>query len=329
MLFFIVLIFSDMSFSVDIKTITWHHFVNSWHDDPDSHISQAWRKKLEQLIEQYEIHELVAEDMLWLHIQDKVDVYDDHLSLVIHFPKYNHKSQRYLLNELTVTIGKDRIISVSRFETNTITNLKNKLVKETKDYELDETYKVTPYYILYEIIDMMYDKTIKILSNSATDVFRMEEWLLSHKLNKQVLTDLMIKKRNISFLHYNYRTHEELIEETIKGLPKLYTEDLEVYFDDLLYRHQKIMSNISILQDNIDSLTDTYNGLMTINTNNTLLWLTIFSGVMLPLTLVSGLFGMNVPVPLSNHPLAFWYILVFMIMIMWWALTWLLKAQKN
>jgi magnesium transporter len=268
-----------------------------------------------ELIEEYAVHELVAEDLLWLHVQDKVDIYDDHLSLVIHFPKYNSKSQRYLLNEVTVTIGKNWIITTSRFETNTLITLKDKLVQESQEYESDEKYKITPYYILYEIIDMMYNKTSRILSNSATEVFKLEEWLLSHKLNKQVLADLMIKKRNISFLHYNYRTHEELIEETMKWLPKLYTEDLEVYFDDLLYRHQKIMLNIAILQENVDSITDTYNWLMTVNTNNTLLWLTIFSGIMLPLTLIVWLFGMNVPMEFVNHPLAFRYILAAMIAI--------------
>jgi magnesium transporter len=164
-----------MSFSVDIKNITRHHFVNSWHDEPNTHISKTSKKKITELVEKYEIHELVAEDLLGLHIQDKVDVYDDHLSLVIHFPKYNTKSQRYLLNEMTITIGKNWIITTSRFETNTIVALKDRLIKETQEYESDEKYKITPYYILYEMIDMMYDKTARILSNSATDVFKLEE----------------------------------------------------------------------------------------------------------------------------------------------------------
>lgn len=318
-----------MSFVVDIKNITRHHFVNSWHDEPNTTISKASKKKITELVEQYEIHELVAEDLLWLHIQDKVDVYDDHLSLVIHFPKYNSKTQRYLLNEMTITIGKNWIITTSRFETNTIIALKDRLIKEWQEYESDEKYKITPYYILYEMIDMMYDKTSRILSNSATDVFKLEEWLLNHKLNKHVLADLMIKKRNISFLHYNYRTHEELIEETMKWLPKLYTEDLEVYFDDLLYRHQKIMLNIGILQENIDSITDTYNWLMTVNTNNTLLWLTVFSGIMLPLTLIVWLFGMNVPMEFVNHQYAFWYILAWMAIIVIWAIIRIKHKEIN
>jgi Mg2+ and Co2+ transporter CorA len=54
---------------------------------------------------------------------------------------------------------------------------------------------------------------------------------------------------------------------------------------------------------------------MTVNTNNTLLWLTVFSGIMLPLTLITGMFGMNVPVPLTNDPHAFWYIIIGMITI--------------
>lgn len=318
-----------MSFSVNIGPVTWHHFINSRHDEPNTAISKSGKKKLNELITQYDVHELVAEDLLWLHIQDKVDVYDDHLCLVIHFPKYNPKTQRYLLNEMTLTIGKNWIITTSRFETNTIIRLKDRLMLEYENYDKDEIYKVTPYYIVYEIIDMMYDKTAKLLSNSASDVFQIEEWLLTHKLNKAVLTTLMIKKRNISFLHHNYRTHEELLEETIKWLPKLYTDELEVYFDDLLYRHQKIMGNIGILQENVDSLAETYNWLMTINTNNTLLWLTLFSGIMLPLTLIAGLFGMNVSVPLSHDPHAFRYISGLMALFVLGGYVWLKRNKIN
>lgn len=318
-----------MSFTVNIWPVTRHHFINSRHDEPNTAISKSGKKKLNELIAQYDVHELVAEDLLGLHIQDKVDVYDDHLSLVIHFPKYNARTQRYLLNEMTLTIGKNWIMTTSRFETNTIIRLKDRLMSEYESYDKDEKYKVTPYYILYEIIDMMYDKTTRLLSNSASDVFQIEEWLLTHKLNKAVLTTLMIKKRNISFLHHNYRTHEELLEETIKWLPKLYTDELEVYFDDLLYRHQKIMGNIGILQENIDSLTETYNWLMTINTNNTLLILTLFSGIMLPLTLIAGLFGMNVSIPLSKDPHAFWYICGLMVIFTGLWYRWLKRNKIN
>ena len=127
-----------MSFTVAIGTLTRHHFVNSWHEDPHSTISKTGKKQLQHLIKEYDLHELVAEDMLDLHSQDKVDVYDDHLSLVIHFPKYNPKTQRYLLNEMTITIGKGWIISVSRFETNTIKRLKDRLVEDSTSYESDE-----------------------------------------------------------------------------------------------------------------------------------------------------------------------------------------------
>ena len=54
---------------------------------------------------------------------------------------------------------------------------------------------------------------------------------------------------------------------------------------------------------------------MTINTNNTLLLLTIFSGIMLPLTLIAGIFGMNVALPLESDPYAFWYICGMMLVL--------------
>jgi Mg2+ and Co2+ transporter CorA len=73
--------------------------------------------------------------------------------------------------------------------------------------------------------------------------------------------------------------HKEILEELQKALPKFYKEDLDVYFEDLEYKLDKIMTNISISFENIESLADTYNSLMNIKTNSMISLLTIFAAI--------------------------------------------------
>jgi len=65
-----------------------------------------------------------------------------------------------------------------------------------------------------------------------------------------------------------FRPHKEILDEMQSALPKFYKEDLDVYFEDLEYKLEKIMNTIAVSFENIESLADTYNSLMTIKTNS-------------------------------------------------------------
>lgn len=73
--------------------------------------------------------------------------------------------------------------------------------------------------------------------------------------------------------------HKEILEELQKALPKFYKEDLDVYFEDLEYKLEKIMNTIAVSFENIESLAETYNSLMTIKTNSMIGVLTIFTAL--------------------------------------------------
>lgn len=126
----------------------------------------------------------------------------------------------------------------------------------------------------------MYDKSIKMLTQSSKDVIALEEQLFrANKLEKTLLENLTIKKRNIVSLKHMFTPHREILEELQKTLPKFYKEDLDVYFEDLEYKLDKIMNTISVSFENIESLADTYNSLMNIKTNSMISVLTIFAAI--------------------------------------------------
>ena len=126
----------------------------------------------------------------------------------------------------------------------------------------------------------MYDKSIKTLTQSSKDVVNLEEQLFkSNKLEKTLLENLTIKKRNIVSLKHIFTPHREILEELQKALPKFYKEDLDVYFEDLEYKLDKIINTISVSFENVESLAETYNSLMNIKTNSMISVLTIFSAI--------------------------------------------------
>lgn len=73
-----------------------------------------------------------------------------------------------------------------------------------------------------------------------------------------------------------------------------FSDEVELYFENLEDKLDKIFSEIQLLQENIDSIEDTLKSVFELETNTTIKYLTVFSAFMLPLTLVTSFFGMNV-----------------------------------
>ena len=86
-----------------------------------------------------------------------------------------------------------------------------------------------------------------------------------------------------------------------------------MYFEDLLYKTDKILSLVSIAHENTESLFDVSDTLTTIRTNKIISILTIFTVLLGILTWISGLYGMNVVLPAQNMIGIFWRLLGGMI----------------
>lgn len=298
-----------------------------------THLIDPDKAQIEELVKKYDLHEIVEDDLLELNTQDKIDVYDDQIVVVLHFPKMNLSTNSYQLNEFNIVLGKDYIISVTRFPTNHISSLRKEFMEELHQYQKDnEHYKITPYFMLYEIINLMYDKLSRILTKVAKDAIHIEEEIFQHRYNSSVISNLLIKRRNLSFLKHNFVTQKDVLEELSNTLPSFYEEELEVYFDDLISKHEKIVHMIDDQTENINSLADTYNSLMSIRMNDTILLLTVVTIILGTMTLVSGLFGMNVKVPFSEHPYAFMWIMIFLVvfwMIQYFLLERIINGRKK
>ncbi len=291
------------------------------------HIYEPENKDIKEIIEKYNLHEIVEQDLEDENIQDKIDVYDDFIFLVLHFPKYNQKTQRYFSNELKVIMWKDTIISITKYETNNIDKMKSDYQKELEEDKWN-TLKVSPYYILYIIIDLMYDKTLTALWKFNADLIKIENNAFQNDdINPNSLKNLLKKKRNAIFLKHMISPQNEILEELQKATLNMYKWDLDVYFEDLQYKSDKILATVDMVAENTDSVYDIYHTLTNIRTNTIISILTIFTAIIWIMTLVSGIFGMNVWLPLAQSTNGFSIIMWVMILI-WAGMMFLFKKMK-
>ena len=307
-----------MSKILSIDGMSWMHF---------HHPS---KEEIKEIVDTYDVHELIEEDIAEKTTQDKIDVYDDCIFLVLHFPKYDKKTEKYLSNEFNIILWKNFIISVTKYHTNHIEGIReeyNQDLREDEDRD-EHKFKLSPYYILYKIIDVMYDKVLFALHKFNLDLSSLEEEVFDESYSsKELLEKMLIKKRNIVFLKHIILPQVEIIEEIQKATMNFYGGDLDVYFEDLQYKTDKILSTINITMENTESLSMVYNTLANIKTNSIISLLTVLTIIIWIMTMISGLYGMNVRLPGENNPVMFPIVLGIMFLVSW-LIFFIVKKKK-
>jgi Mg2+ and Co2+ transporter CorA len=110
---------------------------------------------------------------------------------------------------------------LTKFDTNHINKIREEYVEDLKAGK--EDFKVSPYYILYVMIDVMYDKVLLGLNRFNRDLNSIESGIFEgKKLNQSLIEKLLVKRRNSIVLKHIMQPQEEILEELNKVTVKKY-----------------------------------------------------------------------------------------------------------
>lgn len=295
---------------IDIRWITWIDWVN------------LDKKSIYEVVKDYDFHELDIEACLEENQRARVDKYDDYLFIIFNFPKYNSKTGVYELNEFNVFLWKDFIITFRTFEANHIDKLFAKYSK--LDIEDDASLKMTTWYILYEMMQSMLEKMFKVLDNNARDLKLLEKEVFINT-SSNLVKKIMVKKRNIIYLKHMFKPQVSVLKLVELNINNLFKWRMEVYFEDLEDKLDYIVNYLNIQEENIISIEDAFTSLINVKTNNVIKFLTLFSTFLLPLTLITSFYGMNITLPYQDNP-EFFYTL-FTLLTLW--MVWIYFYMKS
>ncbi len=155
-------------------------------------------------------------------------------------------------------------------------------------------------FLLYEIIDQLYSAAFPMLDKIEKSVTSLERDVFSLSEQHDMLKDILVLKKNIITFRRIIAPQRTVIAQIEHKNKKFLPDSLEIYFDDVVDKVEKIWNNLESLKDLIESLQDTNESIISHTTNNVIKILTVFSVVMLPLTFLTGLYGMNVALPMAD-----------------------------
>jgi magnesium transporter len=266
------------------------------------------------LQERYEFHPLDYEDVVSRNQRPKVDEYDDYLFIVLHFPRYDKQVGRLNAAELDLFVGPDYLITIPNEPLQPIEYLFERC--RTSEEQRESLFSKGAGYLLYKIVDECVDASFPMLRKIGNKLERVEEEIFEGDNSAEVVRDISNVKQEIINFRKIVRPQRPAIADLERNKARYMADDLDIYFEDINDASERIWDMLENYKEVVEALESTNEAQIAHRTNETFRVLTAISVIVLPLTLVASIWGMNVGVPGEEDTTAFWVILAAMFLLL-------------
>jgi magnesium transporter len=272
------------------------------------------REEVREIMNTYNLAPEVAEDFLDPTIRTRADIYKEYMYFVLHFPLHTHKKHHVFnrrTEELDFVIGKDFLITIhySPIET---------LVSFAKSFEADailnqERVTRNPGSLFVHILYRMYKAVQEKVDDIYTTLNVYEESIFEGK-EREIVFELSALNRVLIYFQESLVNHKDILKLFERSSLSMFGKDFENYVDHITQEYNKALQAASSAKEYADELRKTNNSLLSTKQNEIMKTLTVVNFIILPLSVITGLFGMNVEhTPLAGTPFDFWLVVLGMI----------------
>jgi magnesium transporter len=254
-------------------------------------------------------HPLDVEDVLSKRQRPKIDDYaeEGYLFGVLHFPVYDRVVQRLNAAELDFFIGPDYLVTLPTVELRPVTRLFRRC-------EEDESFREQLFTkgsgrLLYEVLDDLFDYCFPILDKIGHKLDSLEDDVFEGR-SEAVVRDISNAKQEIISYRKIVKPERSTLRLLERHVERFLPEELDLYFDDIVDATERIWDILDNYKEVVEALESTNESVISHRQNDVLRILTVFSVVLLPLTVITGFFGMNLNFPGFNTVWAFWVVFV-------------------
>jgi magnesium transporter len=286
---------------IEYNDLTWVDIVEPTKED------FAYLKK------NFRLHTLTLRDIIPFINHPDFNAFKKYFSIIVHYPR-NEENGGVGIYELDIIVGKKFII------TNHYQNIKP--LSAIFDACLNSEEQRTKYmengsgYLLFVILEKFLRRILEKTDKISSDIRAVEKEIFMEEERKTVEKISQIKRRILGFWNA-MNTQEEVFVLLETTGPKFFGEKYVHYFSNLLRIYKRIDNSLSTDKETIEALEETNHSVVNLKRNEIMKMLTIFSVVMLPLTLMASIWGMNTNyLPFGENTHDFWIIVGLMLTIL-------------
>jgi magnesium transporter len=276
-------------------------------------IDRAW------LEEHFDFHPLDYEDVFSRNQRPKVDEYDGYLFVVLHFPVFDKRVNRLNGAEVDIFVGPDFLITLPNEGLQPLQYLFDRC--RTNEDVREDLFSKGAGYLLYKVVDACVDASFPMLRKMGLKLERLEQAIFDEEANREIVRDLSNAKQEIINFRKIVRPQRVALKD-LERTKRYVTGELDIYFDDINDASERVWDMLENFKEVIEGLENTNESVLSHRLNDSIRVLTAFSVIMLPLTLIASILGMNVGVPGEGSVHAFWITIGVMLSVLTGMILW-------
>ncbi len=259
----------------------------------------------------FKFHHLDLDDLATEQQTPKIDSYDDYLFIIMQFPQWSSQSQSIIPHEIDIFIGENFLVTIQQTRSK---ELKNYFYRCMNNHKVKAKWmNGSSGFLLYSLIESLFQKTRPLMNKLSKELSTLEQKIFNDDQSNSVVKELAIVRRNVLGIRRIIDPQKFLTTTLSHTRRPFIGEELSVYFDNITDYLNKDWMITETYKDTISGLQVTVESLINQKTNKVIGVLTVISVSLLPLTLLSGIYGMNIiNLPWAQDPKWVWTIFIIL-----------------
>ena len=265
--------------------------------------------ELELVQEEFGLHPLAVEDARHGNQRPKIEEYGDSLFVVLH--TVETAGDEVKSGEIDIFVGRNYVLSVRNRTERGFEDVRARAEREP------ELLRNGSGFVLYALMDAVVDRYFPVLEAVESEVERVEDRLFSGRTPRENIEALYYVKQKLTALKHATAPLLETTGKLFGGRVPSACAGLGEYFRDVYDHLVRISEESMLFQDRVSSLLDAHLASVSNQLNAVMKVMTIISTIFLPLTVLTGLYGMNVGLPHlpGGDRAQFWWVLGIMLVL--------------
>jgi magnesium transporter len=265
---------------------------------------------IEKIGKQFNLHPLTLEDIANTEQRPKMEDFENYIYIVLRMLQYNQQENEIVSEQLSLILGSNWVISFQEKEGDVFDPIRDRLRNDKGKIR-----KMSADYLVYTLIDAVVDNYFALLEKMGEKIEEIEDQLIA---NPQPVTVQMIhnlKRQSIS-LRKSVWPLRELVNSLERCESGLIKESMDIYLRDVYDHTIQVIDSIETFRDTLSGMLDIYLSSVSNRMNEVMKVLTMIATIFIPLTLISGIYGMNFSyIPELKFPWGYPIVLLSMVMI--------------
>ncbi len=273
--------FQENCIAADISELRLEEQNVIWAD-----VSDPTSRDFEELAEEFGFHHLSIEDCRTEHQRPKIEEYTGYYFIVLYEAQLSGPDDRLELRELNIFFGKNYLVTVHSRPIRAISTA-SRLWREWSDRA-----SLGAGLITYLLIDAIVDDYLPLLDIVSDRMDDLEDSIFG-EWRAEVIAEIFIVKKKLLYLRRSVTPLRDVFNTMLRREQPIFPREIHVYFQDVFDHLIRVADTIDTLRDMLSSTMDAYLSVSGNRMNKIMKRLTSISTILMSVTLVAGIYGMN------------------------------------